>query len=117
LNKSDSAPERNGTAATTSTAYADESALQSVAEAMRDAAKTASAHASEHAARVRESGAGAGPKALEAISRTGYMGSYVLAYGVVYATVFVAQSLPQDNAVARGFRDGGRAALDELGAP
>ena len=36
------------------------------------------------------------------------------AFGVVYATVFVAQSLPQDNPVMHGFRDGGTAAMDEL---
>ena len=28
-----------------------------------------------------------------------YSGSYALAYGVVYAAVFVAQSLPQENPV------------------
>jgi hypothetical protein len=43
-----------------------------------------------------------------------YSGCYALAYGVVYATVFVAQSLPQDNPVMYGFRDGGRAAIDEV---
>jgi hypothetical protein len=44
-----------------------------------------------------------------------YTTSYVLAYGVVYAMVYVAQSLPQDNSIMQGFRDGGRAALEELG--
>jgi hypothetical protein len=43
-----------------------------------------------------------------------YSGSYALAYGVVYAAVFVAQSLPQENPVMHGFRDGGGAAMDEL---
>ena len=43
-----------------------------------------------------------------------YTGSYALAYGVVYAAVFIAQSLPQDNPVMHGFHDGGRAAMDEL---
>ena len=101
---------------TASASPADEPALQAVAAAMRDAAKDASAHASEHAARVRESAAGEGPKALDALSHAVYTGSYVLAYGVVYTTVFIVQSLPQENPVMRGFRDGGRAALDELGA-
>ena len=36
--------------------------------------------------------------------------------GVVYATVFVSQSLPQDNPIMRGFRDGGKAAVGELDA-
>jgi hypothetical protein len=51
---------------------------------------------------------------LQAISRMIYSGSYALAYGVVYAAVLVAQSLPQENPVMHGFRDGGRAAMDEL---
>jgi hypothetical protein len=29
--------------------------------------------------------------------------------------VFIAQSLPQENPIMLGFRDGGRAAMDELG--
>jgi hypothetical protein len=52
---------------------------------------------------------------LRTMSRMVYSGSYALAYGVVCATVFVVQSLPQDNPVMHGFRDGGRAAMDELG--
>jgi hypothetical protein len=36
-------------------------------------------------------------------------------YGVVYAAVFVAQSLQQENPVMHGFHDGGRAAIDEIG--
>jgi hypothetical protein len=99
------------TAATAKTTTADESAMHAVADAMRDAAKTAS----EHAARVKQSASEAGPKALEAISHAVYTGSYVLAYGVVYAAVFIAQSLPQENTVMNGFRDGGQAAMEELG--
>jgi hypothetical protein len=51
---------------------------------------------------------------LQNLSSLIYSGAYALAYGVVYATVFVAQSLPQENPVMHGFRDGGRAAMDEL---
>jgi hypothetical protein len=64
---------------------------------------------------VKQSASEAGPKALEAISHAVYTGSYVLAYGIVYATVFIAQSLPQDNRVMNGLRDGGQAAIDEFG--
>jgi hypothetical protein len=35
---------------------------------------------------------------------------------VVYATVFVARSLPQENPIMRGFCDGGQAAVNELDA-
>ena len=94
------------------TATGEEAALQAVAAAMRDAAATAS----EHAAKVRESASEAGTTALESLSRMVYTSSYVLAYGVVYATVFVARSLPQENPIMRGFRDGGRAAVGELDA-
>ena len=94
------------------TSEADEAAMHSIAEAMRDAATKAP----EHAAKVQKSASEAGPKALETISQMFYTGSYVLAYGVVYAAVFVAQSLPQDNSVMRGLRDGGEAAADELDA-
>ena len=87
--------------------------LRAVAAAMRDAAATAS----EHAAKVKESAGEAGATALESISRMAYTGSYVLAYGIVYAAVFVAQSLPQENPVMQGLRDGGRAARDELDSP
>src|SRR5262249_8328971 len=56
----------------------------------------------------------AGSDMLQMMSRIVYNGSYGLAYGVVYAVVFVAQSLPQENPVMHGFRDGGKAAMDEL---
>ena len=93
-----------------SQAAGEEVALHAVAAAMRDAAATAS----EHAVQVKESASEAGATALESISRMAYTGSYVLAYGIVYAAVFVVQSLPQENPVMKGLRDGGQAARDEL---
>ena len=86
----------------------DEAAMRSVAAAMKDAATTASGEVAE--AEPPESGA----SAMQWLSRMTYTGSYVLAYGVVYAAVFVAQSLPQDNPIMHGMRDGGRAAMDQL---
>ena len=65
---------------------------------------------------MKQSASEAGPQALETISRMMYTSSYVLAYGVVYATVFIAQSLPQENPVMQGFREGRQAAMDELNA-
>jgi hypothetical protein len=38
----------------------------------------------------------------------------MLSYGIVYMTVFVAKSIPQNNPIVEGFVDGGRAALDAL---
>lgn len=51
------------------------------------------------------------------LSRMIYTGCYALAYGVVYSAVFIVQSMPQENPFMHGFRDGGKAAVDELGAP
>jgi hypothetical protein len=87
------------------------SVLQSVGQAARDAAATASVHA----AKVGQSAAEAGYDPVQTLSRLVYTGSYVLAYGVVYAAVFAVQSLPQDNPVMRGFSEGGRAARNRLG--
>jgi len=92
------------------TATEEDSAMHSVAAAMRDAAATAS----EHSAQVKQTAGEVGSNALHSLSRMTYTGSYILAYGVVYAAVFIAQSLPQENPIMHGFRDGGRAAMDEL---
>jgi hypothetical protein len=96
-------------AVTTTTAR--ESGTRSASPASKHAARTPS----EHAALTEETAAEAGSDVLQTISRMIYSGSYALAYGVVYATVFVAQSLPQENPVMHGFHDGGQAAMDELG--
>jgi hypothetical protein len=56
----------------------------------------------------------AGHDAMQAMSRMVYSGSYAMAYGIVYATVFVLQLLPQDNPFMHGLHDGGKAAMDEL---
>jgi hypothetical protein len=97
-------------AATTTTAH--EAATKSADEDTRDGARTVS----KRAAKAQDMASEAGYSTLQPMSRMVYTGSYALAYGVVYATVFVAQSLPQENPIMHGFRDGGRAAMDELGA-
>ena len=77
------------------------------------ASKDVAGRASEHAA-PSEAAAEAGSDMLQTASRMIYSGSYALAYGVVYAAVFVVQMMPQDNPVMHGFHDGGKAAMDEL---
>jgi hypothetical protein len=96
-------------AVTTSTTPAREPATRSTPAASKDVADRASGGVTP-----AEATAEAGSDMLQTMSRMIYSGSYALAYGVVYATVFVAQSLPQDNPVMHGFRDGGRAAVDEI---
>ena len=93
----------------TSTAYADDLATRHLSPVSKDGAAAASEPAAAQAP------ADAGADMLQSISRMIYSGSYALAYGVVCATVFVAQSLPQENPMMRGFRDGGRAATEQLG--
>jgi hypothetical protein len=95
-------------AVTTSTTAAREPAPRSTPGVSKDLADT-----SGHVAST-EAPAEGGSDTLQTISRMIYSGSYALAYGIVYATVFVAQSLPQENPVMHGFRDGGGAAMDEL---
>ena len=97
-------------AVTTTTAR--EPAMKSAPAAARDGAKAVS----EPAAEMPDTESEAGYSALQTMSRMIYTGCYALAYGVVYATVFIAQSLPQENPVMHGFRDGGQAVMDELGA-
>jgi hypothetical protein len=96
-------------AVTTSTTAAREPAPRSTSGASKDVAGNTSGHVAS-----TEAAAEGGSDMLQTISRMIYSGSYALAYGVVYATVFVAQSLPRENPVMHGFRDGGGAAMDEL---
>jgi hypothetical protein len=96
----------------TTTTTARGSDTESASATTRRGAKTVS----ERPAEAQDTASEAGYSALQTMSRMVYTGSYALAYGVVCATVFVAQSLPQENPIMHGFRDGGRAAMDELGA-
>lgn len=88
----------------------EDSTMNSVADAMRDAAATAT----EHAAKVKEAVSVAGPAAMRSLSKLSYTSAYVCSYGVTYAAVFLANALPTENAVMRGFADGARAAKDAL---
>jgi hypothetical protein len=84
--------------------------LRSISEAMRDAISTATEDATKAREKLRDVGAGA----ANSVSRFAYTSSYMVSYGLVYATVFVAKSIPQDNPIVQGCIDGGRAALDAL---
>jgi len=74
----------------------------------------ASTSRARHETPTEEAAAEAGSSTLQTMSRMIYSGSYALAYGVVYATVFVVQLMHQENPVMHGFHDGGKAAMDEL---
>ena len=47
-------------------------------------------------------------------SRVVYSTFYVLSYGIVFPAVFIAKSIPKDNAAVRGFIDGGHAAIEKV---
>ena len=94
------------TAKTTTT----DEAMRAVAAAMQDAATTASEDSAEG---EQPADAGASDP-LQWLSRLTYSGSYALSYGLDYAAVFIAHSLPQENPIMRGFRDGGREAVEQL---
>jgi hypothetical protein len=98
-------------AVTTSTTPAREPATRSTSAASKDVVGKGPEHA---APRGEEAAVEAESDMLQTASRMIYSGSYALAYGVVYAAVFVVQMMPQDNPVMHGFRDGGKAAMDEL---
>lgn len=84
--------------------------LKSVADAIKDAAN----QATEDAARTKERLSQLGPDIANSASRFAYTTSYMVSYGIVYAAVFAAKSVPQDNAVVKGFIDGGSAAIDAV---
>ena len=97
-------------AVTGSTTPAREPSTRSVASTSKGTGGTAS----EHTVPTEEAAGEAGSDMLQTISRMIYSGSYALAYGVVYSAVFISQSLPRENPVMHGLRDGGRAAMDQL---
>ena len=84
----------------------------SVADAMREAIHSADEGTAKSSSKERPKAAA--PDVMHSLSRFAYTGSYMVAYGVVYASVFVAKSLPQDNPVMEGFIDGGKAAVDAV---
>ena len=82
--------------------------LKAVADAL-DAAVLA---AKEGAEKARATADEVLPAAGQMLSTTVYKTSYAISYGVVFASVFLARSIPQNNAVVHGLVDGARAAVD-----
>jgi hypothetical protein len=98
---------------TTAQFYAN-SEMQPVAAPLRDAATATADQAADNAAKVRQTVTNGGSHALRGFSRFVYTSSYVVSYAVVFSALFVAYSLPQENPLMHGLRDGGRAAKDAL---
>ncbi|MGO9435015.1 MAG: hypothetical protein ACLPH3_06015 [Terracidiphilus sp.] len=63
---------------------------------------------------TKESTKNSAADAMRSLSRLAYTTAYVCSYGVTYAGVFIANALPSENAIMRGFSEGARAAIDAL---
>lgn len=64
------------------------------------------------AADAREAAARFVPEAARILRQCAYQTGYGLAYGVVFPSVLIARTIPQDNPVVHGFVDGAAAARD-----
>jgi hypothetical protein len=84
--------------------------LKTVADALEKAVQTAT----ESAADARASVEKALPAASRFLSRFVYTTCYSISYGIVFPTVFIAKSIPTDNAIGHGLADGARAAMDAV---
>jgi hypothetical protein len=73
--------------------------------------------ARDGAADAREAAAHAWERTSLFMSRFVYTTCYTVSYGVVFPSALLAQSIPRDSQVARGFAEGARAArlkVDQL---
>ena len=84
--------------------------LQSVADAMHAAVVAAKDGASAATTSVSNALPGLGGL----LSRVAYHTSYAISYGVVFPTVFIARSIPQNNPLVHGLHDGANAAKDMI---
>ncbi len=82
--------------------------LKAVADAMEAAVEAAK----EGAADARETAERMLPVASTMMAKFAYKTCYAISYGVVFPSVLLAKSVPQDNAMIHGLVDGARAAID-----
>jgi hypothetical protein len=82
--------------------------LKAVADAMEAAVEAAK----EGAADARETAERMMPAAGTMLATFAYKTCYAISYGVVFPSVLLARSVPQDNALVHGLIDGARAAKD-----
>jgi hypothetical protein len=94
---------RNGVAAPAS-----QHAIRTVADAWDLAVQAAR----DGASNARTTAGQMVPAAGRFVSRAVYTMSYSLSYGFVFPAVFIARSIPSDNAIVHGLVDGAHAATD-----
>lgn len=92
----------------TASAEQSQDPLKAVADAMEAAVEAAKHGAADAKATAVE----ALPAASKLLSDIVYKTCYGLSYGVVFPSVLIAKSIPQNNPIVHGFIDGGRAAID-----
>jgi hypothetical protein len=84
--------------------------MKTVADALEKAARTVTDRAADAKASLEKSL----PATSRFLSRFVYTTCYSLSYGVVFPTVWVARSIPPDNAVVNGLTEGAKAAIDAV---
>jgi hypothetical protein len=91
-----------------SAAAAGSDPLKAVADAM-DAAVNA---AKEGVEKARATASDALPATSQFLSRAVYKTCYSVSFGIVFPAVFIARTIPKNNAVVHGLVDGANAAID-----
>ena len=86
----------------------DSDPLHAVADAMDAAVKAAK----DGAQNARATAAEALPAASAFLTQAVYKTCYTISYGAVFGSVFVARSIPKENAIVHGLIDGANSAID-----
>jgi hypothetical protein len=84
--------------------------MKTVADALEKAVQTVSEGAADAKANLEKSL----PGASRFMSRLVYTTCYSLSYGIVFPTVWVAKSIPPDNALVNGLTEGAKAAIEAV---
>jgi hypothetical protein len=82
--------------------------LKTVADALEAAVQAAK----DGASNAREAAANFLPESGNILSQWTYRACYAISYGLVFPSVLIAQSIPQNNAFVHGLIDGAHAAKD-----
>lgn len=82
--------------------------LKTVADALEAAVQAAK----DGASNARDAAAHLLPESGNIVSQWTYKACYAISYGLVFPSVLIAQSIPQNNAFVHGLIDGAHAARD-----
>lgn len=82
--------------------------MKSIADALESAVQAAK----DGATNAREAAEEFLPESANMLSKLAYNTCYAISYGLVFPSVLLAQSIPQNNALVHGLIDGAHAAKD-----